>query len=164
VAGGLTFLFVNLWNIVFLLRDPSSLPDLLPQFRDTLLYAFILVTVAHLVIDGVLPCWAAGLREKMNRRRDPEEESARMRFVGVVAHLAVLFVVLVQLSPQAPVPCPFEMIRIWVVVIAFLLVLQPGWMQGLRSELGLSATCRAMVRPGRGMARHSGSRASNWTP
>ncbi len=135
VAGGLTFLFANLWNIVFVLKDPSSLPGLLPGFRDALLYAFVLVAVAHFVIDGVLPNLMAGLRERMNRGEDPDatgiipEEPVLM---GFLAHLAVLFIVLVQLSPQTPVPYPFgspiELIRIWIVIIAFLLVLHPGGM------------------------------------
>lgn len=131
-AGGLTFLFASLWNIIFVLRDPSSLPGLLPQFRDALVYAFVLVAVAHFVIDGMLPDLAAGLRKRIARGRDPADEGVMPEPAGwlFIAHLAVLFIVLALLSPQTPAPYPFgspiEMIRVWIVIITFLLVLQPG--------------------------------------
>ncbi len=133
-AGLLTFLFANLWNVIFVLKDPSSLPGLLPEFRSTLLYAFILVAVAHFVIDGVLPCWMAGLRKKMHRGGDPDDKGVVFEPAGwlFVAHLVFLFIVLVLLSSETPVPYPFgspvEMIRVWIVIIAFLLVLRPGGM------------------------------------
>lgn len=131
-AGLLTFLFTSLWNITFVLRDPSSLPGLLLQFRDALLYAFVLVTVAHFVIDGMLPDLVVGIRKRMARGRDPDDKDGMPEPAGwlFIAHLAVLFIVLALLSPQtpAPYPCgsPVEIIRIWIVVTAFLLVLQPG--------------------------------------
>ncbi len=133
-AGGLTFLFASLWNVIFVLKDPSSLPGLLPQFRDTLLYAFVLVAAAHFVIDGVLPDLVAGLRKRMARGRDPDDEGVMSEPAGwlFIAHLAVFFIVLVLLSSEISVPYPFgspvELIRVWVIVIAFLLVLRPGGM------------------------------------
>ncbi|MDV4343311.1 DUF3307 domain-containing protein [Methanoculleus sp. YWC-01] len=131
-AGLLTFLLAGLWSIIVVLRYPSSLPGLLPGFQDVFLYAFVLVAAAHLVIDGVLPGLVTGLRERANRGGDPEKESFRMFFINFAAHTAILFIVLLLLSLETPVPCPFgnpvEMIRIWVVVIAFLLVLRPGGM------------------------------------
>ncbi|WP_250987511.1 hypothetical protein [Methanoculleus oceani] len=116
---------------MFVLRDPSSLPEFLPQFRSTLLYAFVLVTAAHFVIDGVLPDLIASLRKRTARVRDPDDEGAMPEPVGwlFIAHLAVLFIVLALLS-QTPVPYPSDspggVIRIWVVIVAYLLVLRPG--------------------------------------
>ena len=130
-AGGLTFLLASLWNILFVLKDPSSLPGLLPQLWNTFLYAFILVAVAHFVIDGMLPCWIVNLRKKLNRGRRPDTIPGEAP-VRIIAHLAVLSIVLVQLSSQTPVPYPFgspvELIRGWIVISAFLLVLQPAGM------------------------------------
>jgi len=131
VAGGLTFLFASLWNILFILNDPPSLPGLLPQLRDTLLYAFILVAAAHFVIDGMLPDLVAGLRKGMIRGRDPADEGVMPEPAGwlFIAHMAVLFIIL-ALLPQTPVPypsgSPAGVIRIWVVIVAYLLVIRPG--------------------------------------
>lgn len=119
-----------------MLQNPASLPAMLPQLRNALLYAFVLVAASHFAIDGALARWTAGRREKTSRGGDPgllpEDDSLRTLFAGGAAHLGVLFIVLVLLSPQAPIPYPFagpvELIRIWVAAISFLLVLQPGGM------------------------------------
>jgi len=138
MAGGLTFFLANLWDIAFILKDPSSLPEFLPQFCNTLLYAFVLVAAAHLVIDGVKPWRMVVLRGMMKSRDESDatntspEDTVRTFPTEIVAHLAVLLIVLAKLAPQTPVPhlpgTLVEMIRIWIVIIAFLLALQPGGM------------------------------------
>jgi len=138
MAGGLTFIIANLWNIAFILKDPSSFPLFLPQFYNTLLYAFALVAVAHFVIDGVKPWKRVTLRRMIKPGEESDaieaitENPAHMHFAEIIAHLVVLLFALAQLSPRIPVPylpgTPGEMIRIWIIAIAFLLILRPGGM------------------------------------
>ncbi len=149
VAGVLTFLFANLWNFILILKHPSSLPEFLPQLWITFLYAFILVTASHFVIDGLKSHWMANLRKKVNCKGDHddekdqedkeeqgeheveiEDEPIHIFFIDQIAHGFVLLIVLVLLYPHIPIPYPFgspvEIIKIWIAIIAFLLILWPS--------------------------------------
>lgn len=134
VAGGLVFLFANLWSIILILIDPSSLPELVPDLWNTFLYAFILVTASHFVIDGLKSHRMAGLRRKGNdeggRDVPGEDEPVRLLLIDQAAHLIVLFVVVLLLYPASLIPYPFGdavvLIKIWIALIAFLLILWPS--------------------------------------
>jgi len=136
VAGLSALLFVNLWNIVLILRDPAAFPEFLSQLWIPLLYAFILIAVSHFIIDGLKPgleVICQKIVKIMNckeKQKDKDNEPVCVLIIDQIAHLIVLFIVLAILYPQAlllyPFGDPIRINKIWIVLIAFLLILWPS--------------------------------------
>ncbi len=136
VTGLSALLFVNLWNIVIFLRDPAVLPEFLYQLWIPLLYTFILIAVSHFIIDGLKPRLKVICQKivKMvnceEEQKDKDNEPVCVLIIDQIAYLIVLLIVLAILYPQAlllyPFGDPLGIIKIWIVLIAFLLILWPS--------------------------------------
>lgn len=137
MTGGLALLFVNLWNVVLILKAQTIPPELDSQLWIPLLYAFILITVSHYIIDGLKPRLATicqKIRKLINcgkEQKNSESESVCVLTIDQILHLAVLYFVLSRLLyPQTLFVYPFGdpngIIKIWIVLTAFLLVLWPS--------------------------------------
>ncbi len=154
VVGALAFLFVNLWNIVLIAQGLSAHLEFSPPLWNTLalvltdprpflvywlqlwipiLYPFVFITVSHFVIDGSKPYLTAFFQKRASNKGDQmrkDDEPARILIIDQTAHLIVLLVVLAILYPQTSLLYPFGdpagFVKIWIVFIAYLLILWPS--------------------------------------
>jgi len=134
VTGVLALLSVNLWNIMLILKDPAALPGLISQLWLPLVSAFVLITVSHFAIDGSKPYLKAFFQKRASNTGDQkgeDDEPACVLIIDQAIHLAVLlFVLMVILYPQAsllyPSGDPVGIVKIWIVLIAYLLILWPS--------------------------------------
>lgn len=150
VTGLSVLLFVNLWNIVLALKDlpsPLEIPSLLwnnlAVFSEPgsylaywlpFLSLFFIITISHFVIDGFKPRLTMICQQRVKMMNCKEEQKDNepicVLIIDQIAHLIVLLIVLIILYPQAsplyPFGEPVGIVKIWIVLIAFFLILWPS--------------------------------------